>query len=318
MTQRAKDGCLRLCVESSYAAVSEALERLWESAPAPETLRQAAVAEGEALRGQQRRHAEAVVNGEVTESKGARPKTVYVTVDGGYVRGRGKRQWHEGKLGSVVTQRAVRVSKDRHRLLGRRNVGTFQGASALGELAYAAAFEAGVQRAEQVVVLGDGAQWIQTIQEEHFPQAELRLDAFHVLQALSRGLEAAYPKDRKRRGEKGERLRELIWAGQLPEALRRLRLMEHYAPGDAGALRETIGYLERHGAFIPAYGELQARGEMISSALAEEGVDRLLNARFKHQHRHWRPKSADALLALRLLATSGEWPSYWHSLRKAA
>ncbi|MGD2175085.1 MAG: UPF0236 family protein, partial [Candidatus Brocadiaceae bacterium] len=297
--------------------VSVALERLWGTAPAPETLRQAALAEGGELMGRQREAAQDVVAGDVAGPEGG-PRLLYVALDGGYARGRGKGQWHEAKLGAVYSDRRVRVSRNRHRLVGRVNVGTFGSSAELGELVYAAAFGQGVEQAQEVVVLGDGAGWIRTLQEHHFPHAELRLDAFHVLQALDKGLQAACPDDAGRRRRHKQVLGELIWDGRLKEAVRRLRLMAHHASPEAGALDDTIEYLEHQAPYIPAYGRLQERGEMISSALAEEAVDRLFNSRFKHQHRHWCPQSADPLLALRLLAADGQWEQYWHQSQNAA
>jgi hypothetical protein len=139
-----------------------------------------------------------------------------------------------------------------------------------------------------------------------------------VLQALDKGLQAACPDDAGRRRRHKQVLGELIWDGRLKEAVRRLRLMAHHASPEAGALDDTIEYLEHQAPYIPAYGRLQERGEMISSALAEEAVDRLFNSRFKHQHRHWCPQSADPLLALRLLAADGQWEQYWHQSQNAA
>jgi hypothetical protein len=316
MTCRARDACLRLCVGSSYAGVSRGLERLWGSAPCAETLRQAALVEGERLRREKAQQARQVLEGEVAEPREA-PRRMYVTLDGGWARGRERGEWHEAKLSAVYSDRRVRVSKDRYRLLGRRNVGTFGCSEQLGELVYAEAFAQGVEAAPQVVVLGDGASWIRTIKEHHFPQAELRLDAFHVLQALDRGLRAAYPDDKAKRWEKKRQLKDLIWEGKVVEALRRLRLIAHHVP-EASGLQETIGYFSSQAAYMPAYGRLQQRGEMISSSLAEEAVDRVFNDRFKHRHRHWRPDSADALLQLRLLDDRGEWDQHWTSTKRAA
>jgi len=317
MTHRARDVSLHLCTGSSYVRVSEALRRLWGSAPSAETLRREVLRTGQELSGQQRREAERVVTGQVEEPSKA-PERMYVVLDGGWARGTKKRQWHEGKLGTVYTDRRARVSKGRYRLTDRVKVGTFGCSEQLGELVYAEAFGKGVERAGQVVVLGDGAGWIRTIKEHQFPQAELRLDAFHVLQALERGLRAAYPEDAGKRRQKKTQLKDLIWRGKLDEALRRLRLIARYAPQEASALHETIAYLSRQAPYIPAYGELQRRGEMISSALAEETVDRALNQRFKHGHRHWTRDGAEALLSLRLLVDNHRWDQYWSSTQSPA
>jgi len=303
-------------VGSSYAAVSAGLERLWGSAPCAETLRRAAVAEGSWLRELEHDRAAAVCGGEVGEPRRGADR-LYVALDGGYARGRRRGQWYEAKLGTVHGQRRAQVSKGRNRVLGRRSVGTLQSSERLGELVYAEAFAQGVEAAGQVVVLGDGARWIAGIKEQHFPNAELRLDAFHLLQALGRGLRSAYPDDEPRRRGQHAALKALIWDGELGEALRRLRLIAHHHP-EATELHQTIEYLHSRSEQIPAYGSLQARGEMISSALAEESVDRGFNARFKGNHRHWERDSADALLALCMLAHRDHWDQYWRPAKQAA
>jgi len=209
------------------------------------------------------------------------------------------------------------VSKERKRVVGRRSVGTLQSSERLGELVYAEAFAQGVEGAGQVVVLGDGARWIAGVKEQHFPNAELRLDAFHLVQALRRGLRSAYPDDRHRRRGQYAAVKALIWDGELGKALHRLRLIAHHHP-QATELHKTIEYLQSRSEQIPAYGALQVRGEMISSALAEELVDRAFNARFKGNHRHWGRDSADALLALCMLAHQDQWDQYWRPAKQAA
>lgn len=176
------------------------------------------------MRAQDGERAEQVVEGKIAEPDKSCGR-MYVALDGGWAQGRAQRQWHEAKLGGGYPDRRVRVSTDRKLVLGRRNVGTFGPSEALGELVYAEAFAQGVERAGQVVVLGDGAGWIRTIKEHHFPQAELRLDAFHVMQALDRGLRPAYPHDAGKQREKKAQLEDLIWRGELAEALLALRLL---------------------------------------------------------------------------------------------
>ena len=317
MTWRAKDACLRLCVDSSYEAVAAGLARLWGRAPAAETLRQAVLGEGQRLRKQEAERARQVGAGEVREPA-ASPERLYVALDGGYARGRARRQWYEAKLGAVYPDRRVQVSAHRRQVLGRYNVGTFGSAEQLGELVYAQAFAQGVERARQVVVLGDGASWIKRLQEEQFPGAELRLDAFHVLQALRRALRAAYPEQKSEREEPYREIKAWLWQGQVGRAVARLKRIAQEQPGAGKALGETIEYYRRQARGMPAYGELQARGEMISSALAEETVDRAFNDRFKHRHRHWGREGAEALLGLRLLADRGEWEAYWQPASLAA
>src|SRR5260370_27719196 len=49
-----------------------------------------------------------------------------------------------------------------------------------GKLLYALAVRSGLQRARQLVVLGDGAIWIWHLAAEHFPQAVQIVDIWHA------------------------------------------------------------------------------------------------------------------------------------------
>jgi hypothetical protein len=68
----------------------------------------------------------------------------------------------------------------RRRLTKRRYVATFGAAEELGVLSYAAACELEATEARQQVVLGDGADWIKTQADAHFPDAVKILDWPHL------------------------------------------------------------------------------------------------------------------------------------------
>ena len=157
LTRRARDVSLRLCVDHGYERVSAGLERLWGTAPAPETLRQAVLVEGARVRAAEQAATEAVVSSREAPPQSAPPERLYIALDGGYARGRAKGQWREGKLGQVYPERRVEVSRNRRRVLGREQVGTFESAARLGETVYATAFRQGGESAQQALVLCDGA-----------------------------------------------------------------------------------------------------------------------------------------------------------------
>ena len=61
----------------------------------------------------------------------------------------------------------------------------------LGKLAWLESYRQGLEEAEQVLVLGDGASWIWNLAEEHWPEAMQILDFYHAtehLWALGRSL----------------------------------------------------------------------------------------------------------------------------------
>ena len=82
----------------------------------------------------------------------------------------GKAKTHEAKVGCLFTQTRLdakgRPVRDE---ASTSYVGAIEPAEAFGRRLYAEAVRRGVQRAAQVIVLGDGAPWIWGIAAEHFP-----------------------------------------------------------------------------------------------------------------------------------------------------
>ncbi len=317
MTRAFRDAALYLCVTTPYEAVRASLEKLLGSAPCSESLRRAVLEEGGVVLQVQAREREQVLSGEVAAPKVRRPKRLHVSVDGGYVRKRERGRWHEAKCGSIFSERVAQLSKGRRWRADRHYLGTFERAEQFGEQLYTAAFARGVEEAEQVVVLGDGAGWIRSLKEYHFPEAELRLDFWHVCRAVHRGLRAVYERDDPRLQRRYEACMDLIAAGQARQAVGRLRQICARAAQGRETLTETIEYLQHNLDIMPAYARLQAEGEVISSAAAEQTVEQLVNARFKGHHRQWRTDCGEALMALRCLRLNHTWEDYWIQ-RKAA
>jgi hypothetical protein len=317
MTRSFRDVALRLCVSVSYREARDCLEKLLDSAPSCETLRQAVSAEGEMVLRSEQRERDRLLSGEAQGSAGTGPERLYMGLDGGFARKRERGKWHEVKCGSLFSDQVVTVSKHRRWRPDREHVGTFASAEAFGEQVYASAVAHGVEQASEVVVLGDGAGWIRSVQQLHFPQAKLRLDFWHVQEALGRGLRAVYRGDDPRRQQRYHTYLELIAEGRSKEAVRRLRQVRARADHGQEALDKTIGYLERNSDMMPNYRRLQSEGQVISSASAEQTVEQLVNGRFKGQHRQWRTDCGEALLALCRLKLNGRWDQYWQQ-RKAA
>jgi len=61
------------------------------------------------------------------------------------------------------------------------------GVEATGAMTDVEAAKRGVEQAEKVIVLGAGAQWINTVASHYFPGAERRLDVWHLVQRCREG-----------------------------------------------------------------------------------------------------------------------------------
>ena len=66
-----------------------------------------------------------------------------------------------------------------------------------GNRIYAEAVGRGMARAQQVIVLGDGAKWIWGIADEHFPGATQIVDLYHAREQLAKVAKLVHGSTRK-------------------------------------------------------------------------------------------------------------------------
>jgi len=121
------------------------------------------------------------------------PPWLQVGLDGGWLPSREQKGGMEGKIGVVASQIDPVGKHGRHRLSRRRYVATFGSAEEVGRLAYAAACDLEATEARQQVVLGDGAEWIKTQANEHFPDAVKVLDWPHLWRKVQAAVRALQP-----------------------------------------------------------------------------------------------------------------------------
>jgi hypothetical protein len=100
----------------------------------------------------------------------------------------------EVKLGCVFTQTATdeqgRPVRDE---ASTTYTGAIESAEEFGHRLYTEAWERGWSRAAKKVIIGDGAEWIWNIAEQHFPGATQIVDLYHARQHLWELARALYP-----------------------------------------------------------------------------------------------------------------------------
>lgn len=110
------------------------------------------------------------------QARKKQPEVLLVGLDGGWVKSREHKRGMEGKVRVLVSEIDPVVKRGRRRMSCRRYIATFQNSSVLGQLAYVATCALGAQEVSRQVVVGDGADWIKTEADLHFPQAVKILD----------------------------------------------------------------------------------------------------------------------------------------------
>jgi hypothetical protein len=156
----------------------------------------------------------------------------------------------------------------------------------------------GSDRAPELVMLGDGAEWIWNLAERHFPQAVQIVDYWHMTEHL-------YTVANARFGAGTEAAKQWVhdcqWYLEHDLPLCVLNKITAWEPPSAGEqeLRDReYGYFESNRERM-RYGSFLARGYHIGSGTVESGCRRLVTQRLKGGGMHWREETADAVLAIR-------------------
>jgi len=307
-----------------YETAAGVLKRLSGVQLSDERLRQLTNEQGKALARQQQGQAQQVLLDAVSLPKSRtqrwqtepatqpeQPEWVQVGLDGGWVPSREQRGGMEGKIGVVASHVEPVGKQGRHRLSRRRYVATFGSAEDVGRLTYEAAWELGATEAKQQVVLGDGADWIKTQAEEHFPEAVKMLDWPHLWRKIRDAVRAVQPGKRaaRRAWRKAqyELLLPLLWQGEHEQVRRHLRGLCATLGDVPPFLEEAIRYLETQQDWLGNYERWQEQGYPVGSGLVERAVAVVINARMKKRGMRWKRANATAVVALRVQRINAEW-----------
>lgn len=243
-----------------------------------------------------------VMNDAVKEEKKpvtAPVEVMYVTCDGTttHIKEEG---WKEAKVGAVYrldeAGEAAEISY----------TGGFEEAEQFGKVLYTEAHHRGVEKAEQVVMLGDGAAWIRNLKAEHFPNAVEILDYAHAsehVHDLSKELFGEESSEAQRWAEKKE---SLLFQGKTKKLINSLKRTSAKGREARKKLKETITYFENNKDRMN-YREYRRKGYHIGSGIAEAACKQLVQQRLKQSGMRWSREGAEAMLQLKILRTNRRW-----------
>jgi hypothetical protein len=238
------------------------------------------------------------------------PDMLYVAIDGTGVPMRssetdgrkgkhpdGRARTREVKLAALFTQTAT--GPDGYPVRDPDStsyLASFETSEVFGGLTKAAALERGHDHLRQTVILGDGARWIWTLADKHFPAATQIVDLFHArehLHTLAALLEFITPD---------------------PPAWLQARLAE-LDSGDIAAIATAVGEYEILGpkaeqiakelAYFTSnnhrmrYAHYRQMGMFIGSGVVEAGCKAVIGQRLKLSGMHWSTRGATGITTLR-------------------
>jgi hypothetical protein len=171
----------------------------------------------------------------------------------------------------------------------------------------------GVERAEAVCAVTDGAEWLQGFIDDHCPTALRILDFAHAAEYVSAMGQLA--------AEAGSSLGPTWLEQQLHDlkhegpqlVLAQLRPLQAQHPGVA-LLSEKLAYLEKRETHMQ-YPTYQEAGWPIGSGMVESANKLVVEARLKGAGMHWSRQHVNPMLVLRNAVSNQRWRETWQASR---
>lgn len=224
----------------------------------------------------------------------------------------------EAKLGCVFTQTAWDEEGFAIRDPDSTTyVGAIETAEEFGKRLYVEAWKRGWSRAENKVVMGDGAEWIWNLAEQHFPGAVQIVDLYHARQHLWDLARKLYPHDEvaQKRWMKVHQKR-LLDKGKIEKLVAALRSIRSTHSEVVDKIRTEADYFDRN-ADRMRYPKFRHQHLFVGSGVIEAGCKTVIGSRLKRSGMFWSVRGANAILALRCCHLNGRFEDYWEARRAA-
>lgn len=229
---------------------------------------------------------------------------LYISMDGVSVliRQQGGR---EQKLGAVYTTQTKPSRKRPDELEVRAEQISFYtdmtDATNFGRGLWLEAQRRGLEQAEQVVVIGDGAHWIWRLADEHLPDAIQILDWYHASAYIWNAAHAIYGETSDIGTHWAQRRLDQLWEGKLDQLL--IHLQRH---AQRKAVKEAISYFQNNRSRMD-YPRYRALGLQIGSGTIESGCKHVIAHRLRQAGMRWTEEGALAIAKLRARLKSNRW-----------
>jgi len=224
----------------------------------------------------------------------------------------------EVKLGCVFTQCSAdekgRPIRDE---ASTTYTGAIETAELFGRRLYTQAWERGWSRAKKKVVLGDGADWIWNIGDQHFVGAIQIVDIWHAREHIWKAAAKLFPSDEKQRKSWAKKLIKQLDRGPVETIVAQLRAFPTRKPELRDILHTEADYFERNRERM-RYPKFRKQGLFFGSGVIEAGCKTVIGSRLKQSGMFWTVRGANAIIALRCTRLSRSFEDYWESRSRVA
>jgi hypothetical protein len=254
--------------------------------------------------------------GEAFEGEGEAKEIVVTELDATMIHSQeGKGKNIAVKLGVMYSGKELEsktAKNKRYRLKDKALYGGIEEAQEFGEKLYLKGEEKlALSKAENMLIIGDGDQWIRAIAQGPYFMATYQIDWRHILVKIHQTFSD--------RPHLVSELVDYLYSGKGKEMLDTIKLARLLCEDNEkrGKIADLASYIENN--FDGLYGSrslkdrVEAKRVLVSSSGAmEKNIDVVIGRRFKKQGMSWTKEGADNLLKLRILRyNKNDWEEFW-------
>lgn len=239
-----------------------------------------------------------------------RPRRLYGALDAAkvHIRGEEEHPWRDMKVGTWFTTTATPPQDpDDEWDIKATEIDYYcdiREAQQFGSLLWATGCQHQAQLAQELIFLGDGAEWIWNLVEEHYPEATQIVDWFHATEYIAPVANGAFA-DQDQRQTWIRQVRTDLWEGNLDAVIAAFDgLIEHKQAGEAAKKAVTYFTNNRH---RMNYAEYRAKGYQIGSGTVESGCKQIVTQRLKVAGAIWDLDNCIKTAKARAALLSNQW-----------
>jgi hypothetical protein len=301
----------QLGVHMPFAQASALFEELTLVSVSDQSVDKATQAYGEAVRELEQEQFETAQPGHKPE---VTPLRLYGSIDGGRVRTRapqGEEQpWREVKTGAWYQARGVPPTKpDDEWRIQAHDISYYADicqAEDFGDLFWATGVARGAEDAAELIIVGDGAQWIWELVDLHFPNAIQIIDWFHACEYLMPVAKQAFD-DKHKQHDWLETTRDALWQGDLETVIKACAdHIQPELPAKEDAAQQAVTYYTNNQHRMN-YEHYRKQGYQIGSGTIESAVKQIASQRLKVSGARWNLDSARSVAKARAAYLSDQW-----------
>ncbi|MCP5115573.1 MAG: ISKra4 family transposase, partial [bacterium] len=182
--------------------------------------------------------------------------------------------------------------------------GAIETAEQFGKRIYLEAWKRGWNRAQKKVVMGDGAEWIWNLAQQHFPGATQIVDLYHAREHLWGLARKLYPNDEAQQNRWMMIHQDLLDHCKIKKLVTSLRPIQTSTAEVAETLRTEAEYFRKNARRM-RYPKFRRQHLFVGTGVVEAGCKTIIGSRCKQSGMFWSVRGANAILTLRCCQFNG-------------